>query len=175
MVRIVLFKTSHFKIVLFKFPARNLFNSERVKIPKSTFDRIRRFVDEADDSPPNTDHEVYERTEVHDKRIAPVIEVEFKPIGREYCGTACGLAVPLCKGERRALEQKNSANLSVDVTGNPEAFLVAADEKCRKRLVDDAGIEALKLCGDGRRFLGRREDGLFVRLRRGRTFRHRQP
>jgi hypothetical protein len=46
------------------------------------------------------------------------------------------------------LEQENSAGLPLDVAGEPKAVLVAADEKCRNRLIDDAGIERLKRRGD---------------------------
>src|ERR1700737_632308 len=62
-------------------------------------------------------------------------------------------------GPRRAqcgcLQQENSADLPLGVTSGPEAFLVAADEECRDRLIDDAGIEWLKLRGDGRKLVAR--------------------
>ena len=67
---------------------------------------------------------------------------------------AVGPTLPSCKRHGGVLEQENSANPPVDVTGNPKTFLVAADEKCRNRLVDDAGIERPKLCGDGRGLIG---------------------
>ena len=44
--------------------------------------------------------------------------------------------------------RKISADLAVDVSGDPEPFNVAADIKCRDLGVDDAGIEPPKLCGD---------------------------
>jgi hypothetical protein len=46
-----------------------------------------------------------------------------------------------CKGQGGVLKQENSANLSIDVAGDPKAFLVAADEKRRDRFIDDAGSE----------------------------------
>ena len=64
-----------------------------------------------------------------------------------------------CKRQCGALEQENSADLPVDVAGDPKAFLVAADEERRDRLADDAGIERLKLRGDGRGLIGRRVAG----------------
>jgi len=75
-------------------------------------------------------------------------------------GTRCASsrpAIPSCKRHSGVLEQENPADLSLDVTGDPEAFLVAADEECRDRLVDDARIQRLKLCGDGCKPI-RRED-----------------
>jgi hypothetical protein len=52
------------------------------------------------------------------------------------------------------LQQENSADPSLAVTGDPKTFLVAADEKCRDRLIDDAGIERLKLSDEGRQDAG---------------------
>jgi hypothetical protein len=94
--------------------------------------------------PPKTHRKAHHRRKVLDKSIAFVFEVEFEPPGRKYGCTPRRLAISSCKRQCGGLEQKNSADLAVDVTGDSKAFLVAADEKCRDRPVDDAGIERLK-------------------------------
>jgi len=60
----------------------------------------------------------------------------------------------LAKRQGGVLQQENSADPSLAVTGDPKTFLVAADEKCRDRLIDDAGIERLKLSDEGRQDAG---------------------
>ena len=92
-----------------------------------------------------------------DQRIAPVFEVEFEPLGRIYGRAPRSPAIPSRERQCGVFEQENSADLPVDVAGNPEAFHVAADEKCRDRLVDDAGIERPKLRGDGCGRIGRQD------------------
>ena len=103
--------------------------------------------------------QAHQGSEVRGKRIAAVLQVEFEPLGGKY-GCACGRpALPSCKRHGGVLEQEDSANPPVDVTGNPKTFLVAADEKRRNRLIDDAGIKRPKLRGDGRGDIGREQPG----------------
>src|ERR1700737_1080451 len=133
------------------------FNSEYLKIFQPAFDRYRHFADEAGHSLPMAHRKAHQRAKVPNKRIAFVFQVEFEPLGRKYGCTSRWPAIPFCKRQCGVLEQENSADLPVDVTGNPETFLVTADEKCRDRPVDDAGIERLKLRGDGCGLIGRQD------------------
>src|SRR5216684_9130071 len=105
-----------------------------------------------------------QRSKVRDKRIAFVFEVEFEPLGRKDGCTSRRPAVSPGKRQCGVLQQENSTNLPLGVTGDPEAFLVAANEECRDRLIDDAGIEWRKLRGDGRGFAGRQDAGAFTVL-----------
>src|SRR4029077_13354302 len=91
------------------------------------------FADQGGDSLPQT----HQWSELPDKRIAAVLQVEFEPLGRKYGRTCRRPARPSCKRHGGVLEQEDSANPPVDVRGNPKAFLVAADEKCRNCLIDD--------------------------------------
>jgi len=106
------------------------------------------FADEGGSLPPMGRRQTHQRSEVRDKRIAVVFEVKFEPLGRKYCCASRRPPVLSCKRQCGALKQKNSADLPVGVAGNPEAFLVAADEKCGDRLVDDRRIERPKLRGN---------------------------
>src|SRR5450631_1657070 len=99
-----------------------------------------------------------QRSKLRGKRIAFVFQVEFEPLVRKDCCASRRPAIPPGKRQGGVLQQENSADPPLGVTGDPKAFLVAADEKCRDRLIEDAGIERLKLRDDGRRF-GRRGCG----------------
>jgi len=101
------------------------------------------FADQGGDSLPQT----HQWPELPDQRIAAVFQVEFEPLGGKYSCACCRPALPSCKRHGRVLEQEDSANPPVDVTGDPKTFLVTADEKCRNRLIDDAGIKRPKLRG----------------------------
>src|SRR6476646_12152427 len=103
--------------------------------------------------------QTHQRSEVRDKRIAVVFEVKFEPLGRKYCCASRRSAILSCKRQCGALKQKNSADPPLDVTGNPEAVLVTADEKCGDRLVNDLRFERPKLCGNGWRGLDRQDPG----------------
>src|SRR5712664_1991602 len=105
-----------------------------VKILQPAFDRFRHFADEGGHSLPMAHCKMDQRPKVRDKRIALVLQVEFESLGRKDGCASCRLAIPSCKRQCGVLDQENSADLSLDVTGNPEAFLVAADEKRRDRV-----------------------------------------
>jgi hypothetical protein len=90
----------------------------------------------------------------YDERIASVFQIEFEPLGRKDGCPSRRLAIPPGKPTRRSSSAGNSADPSLAVTGDPKTFLVAADEKCRDRLIDDAGIERLKLSDEGRQDAG---------------------
>ncbi|MDR3490122.1 MAG: hypothetical protein P4M05_35240 [Bradyrhizobium sp.] len=98
---------------------------------------------------------VLQPTKPRDERVALVIQVEFDPLGWKYCRTACRPAILSRKRNCGVLEQENSADSSLGIAGNPEVIHVAADEKYRDRLVDDAGIERPKWCGEGCGPIGR--------------------
>ena len=89
-----------------------------------------------------------QRSELRGQRIALIFKIEFDRLGRIYGCAPRRPGIPFCKRQGRGLKQENSANLSVDVTGHPKAFYIAADEKRRDRLADNAGVERLKLRGD---------------------------
>src|ERR1700731_340259 len=131
-----------------RFKRREI-DSKGVKIAQPAFDRLPHSGDEGGYSPPRTLRKPQHGYEVHGKRITLVFQVEFDPTVRIDRCASSRPAIPSCKRHRGVLEQENSADLSLDVTGDPEAFLVAADEKCRDRVIDDTGIERLKLSGDG--------------------------
>src|SRR5258707_15865804 len=128
-------------------PRRRL-DSKDVKTFEPASYRLGHFADEGGISPPMGRRQTHQRSEARDNRIAVVFEVKFEPLGRKYCCASRRSAILSCKRQRGALKQKNSADPSFDVTGNPEAFLVTADEKCGDRLVDDPSIERPKLRGD---------------------------
>jgi hypothetical protein len=125
------------------------FNSRDVKIFEPASYRLGHFADEGGGSPSMGRRQTQQRPEVRDKRIAVVFEVKFEPLGRKYCCASSRSAILSCKRQGGVLKQKNSADSPFDVTGDPEAFLVTADEKCGDRLVDDPPIERPKLCGNG--------------------------
>ncbi len=110
--------------------------------------------------------QAHQRSEVCDKRIAIIFEVKFEPLGRKYCCASCRSAILSRKRQCGALKQENSTDPPVDVTGNPETFLIAADEKCGDRLVDDPRIETPKLCGNRAGLLDRQNSGAFPLARR---------
>src|SRR5258708_13170315 len=93
---------------------------------------------------------------MQDERIAVVFEIEFEPLRKENCGASGRPAVLSCKRACGVLEQEDTADLPLGITGNPKTFLVAADEKRGDRLVDDPGIERPKFRGDLCRLVGRR-------------------
>ena len=55
--------------------------------------------------------------EVHDKRIALIFQIELEPLGRKYRRTSRRPGIPSGKRQRRAFEQENSTDLSLDVAG----------------------------------------------------------
>jgi len=110
-------------------------------------------------SPPGVGRKAQQSAERRDQRIAPVFQIEFESLGWKYCRASPGAGMPPCKRQRGAFEQENSAALALDVAGEPEAVSVAADEKCRDRLVDDSGIERLKRRGDLRGFAAGQDAG----------------
>src|ERR1700687_1337432 len=136
-------------------------NSKDVRIFQPASDRFRHFADEGGHSPPMAPRQAHQRSKGGDKGIAPVFQVEFDRPGRKYRCTSCRLTILSCKRHSRVLKQEDSSDLPIYVAGNPEAFLVAADEKCRDLVADDAGIERLKLRGDGWRVLDRQGSGAF--------------
>src|SRR5258706_6444105 len=125
-----------------------------MKMFQPVFDRLRYSGNEGDHSPPTRFCGLHQPSQLHGKRIAFVFQVEFESLGRKDGCASRRPAIPSCKRQGGVLEQENSADLPLDVTGDPKTFLVAADEKCRDRVVDDAGIERLKLCDDGRTLVG---------------------
>jgi hypothetical protein len=129
------------------------------KIFEPTSYRLGHFADDGGSSPPMGRRQTHQRPEVGDKRIAVVFEVKFEPLGRKYCCASRGSAILSCKRQCGVLKQENSADPPFDVTGNPEAFLVTADEKCGDRLIDDPRIERPKLCGNGWRGPDRQDPG----------------
>lgn len=141
--------------------SRRRLHSKDVKTFEPASHRLGHFADEGGSSLPMGRRQTHQRSEVRDNRIAVVFEVKFEPLGRKYCCASRRSAILSCKRQRGALKQKNSADPSFDVTGNPEAFLVTADEKCGDRLVDDPGIERPKLCGNRWRVLDRQGCGAF--------------
>jgi hypothetical protein len=88
--------------------------------------------------------DTFQPAELPGKWIALVAQVEFDPFRKEYGGASARAALPVCKSECRALEQKQPARLPFGVAGKPEPVLVAPDEKRRDGLVEDAGIKRLK-------------------------------
>src|SRR5450631_937188 len=115
--------------------------------------------------------QAHQQSNLHDQRIAAIVQVEFKTLGRINRGAPRRKAVLSCKRHRGAFEQENSADLTVGVAGHPKAFLVAADEKCRDGLTDDGGIERLKWRVDAARLIGWQyaETLAILRNRVGRT------
>jgi hypothetical protein len=95
-----------------------------------------------------------QRSKLRGKRIAFVFQVEFEPLGRKDGCASRRPAIPPGKRQSGVLQQENSADPPLGVTRDPKTFLVAADEKCRDRLIDDAGIERLKLSDEGRQDAG---------------------
>src|ERR1700739_1201616 len=122
-------------------------------------DRVRYLADQGNHSLPALHREADQWPKVHDQRIALVFQIEFEPLGWKYCGASQGPRMPSCKRQCRAFEQENPAELPLDVAGEPKAVLVAADKKCRDRLIDDAGIERLKRRDDGGGLVGRQDGG----------------
>ena len=68
--------------------------------------------------------------------------------------------MPSRERHRRAIEQENAADLSLDVAGQPKAVLVAADEERRDGLIEDIRIERLKRGGYGYGLIGRQAGAL---------------
>jgi hypothetical protein len=134
-------------------------NSKDVEIFDSAFDRFLHFSREDGDSPPTPPRKAPQRCNVCHKRIALVFQVEFEPFGWKYGCASRRAAIPSCKRQSGVLQQEYPAGPPLDVTGNPEAFLVAADEKCRDRLADEAGIKRreLRRCDCG--LVGRQNTG----------------
>src|SRR5664279_2721661 len=99
------------------------------------FDRFRHFANEGGRSLPCAPRKADRRCKLNDQRIAFVFQVEFEPLGQMYDCASRRPAIPSCKGQCGGLEQENSTNLPLDVTGNPNSFDVAADEKRRDRLI----------------------------------------
>src|SRR5450631_3448968 len=117
--------------------------------------------------------QAHQQSNLHDQRIAAIVQVEFKALGRINRNASRRQAALSRKRHSGAFEQKNSANLAADVASHPKAFLVAADEKRRDRLTDDTGIERLKWRVDAGRLVGRQYAGTLAILRNrvGRTSR----
>ena len=129
-------------------PSCGRLNSEDAKVLQPPFDRLCHFANEDGQLLPSAPRHAPPRSKSHDKRVASVFQVEFEPLGRKYGCTSCRLTVPSCEGRSGVLEQENAADLPIDVAGDPEPFLVAADEKRRDQLVDDARIKRPKLRSD---------------------------
>jgi hypothetical protein len=135
---------------------------------RSAFDRFRHFADQRGDGLPTSRRELDQQSKVPDKGIAAIFQVEFESFLWKYSGASRRLAVSSGKRQRRILKQKNPADLAFGITGNPKAFPVAADEKCRDGLVDDTGIERRKWRPDhGGLAAGRHAAALALMLDRG--------
>ena len=126
------------------FSRDGLVNSSHVKIPEAAFDRFHYLAGQGNRSPPGIHRKAYQGPKVSDQRITLIFQIEFEPLGRKYRCASRRPGIPSGKCQGRTFEQENSADLSLDVAGEPETFLVAADEECRNRRIDDAGIERLK-------------------------------
>jgi hypothetical protein len=113
------------------------------------------FADQGSHPPPQG----HQRSEPCEKRIAVVFKVQFEPLARKYGGTAVSPAMLPRKRKRGALEQEDATDPPIDVSGNPETSAVAADEKRRNRLIDDARIERPKLRDNGRGLICREDSG----------------
>jgi len=131
------------------------FNSEEARAFQPAFDSFHHLVDHGDHSLSKMHRRAPPRSKLHDKRIAPVFQVEFESLGRIYGCAPRRLAIAFRKRHRGVLEQENSADPSVDVAGDPKPFFVSADEKRRNSVAEDVGTEPLKRRGDDRRFAGR--------------------
>jgi hypothetical protein len=72
--------------------------------------------------------------ELRGKWIALVLQVEFDPFRGEYGCASPWAAFPLCKGQCRALKQKQPAGPSFGVACNPEAVVphAAVSGQCRR-------------------------------------------
>ena len=73
--------------------------------------------------------------------IAFIFEIEFEPLGRKYRRAACRPASRMRKGQRGVLQHEEAADAAPGFAGNPEPRAVAADEECRDRVTDDAGVQ----------------------------------
>ncbi len=108
---------------------------------------------------PDVGRKPHQMAQRRNQRTALVFQIEFESLGWKYGRASQRPGMPSRKRQCRALEQENSAGLALDVTRQPEAVAVAADEKRRDRRVDDAGIEWRKRCGDGRSAAGQDAGG----------------
>ena len=114
--------------------------STLTKIFQPALDRFRYYANQAGHSPSATYRKPHQRSEICDKRVAIVLQVEFERLGRkDHCAPRRPV-MPSRKRQRGPLEQENPANLTFGVTRHPKAMCVATDEKCRNRLADDVYI-----------------------------------
>jgi hypothetical protein len=95
--------------------------------------RARLSIDQGSHSLPGEHRKAFQRSKLRDQRIARVLEIKLEPLGRMYRRVSRRQAVPSCKGQGGVLEQEKTPGLPLRIPGNPEAFLVATDEKLRDR------------------------------------------
>jgi hypothetical protein len=84
-----------------------------VEILEPVVDGLGNFADSSGYSPASSYRKLHEPSELHDKRIAAVFDIEFESLGGEYRRAARRPALPLCESQCGALEQKNPAGPSL--------------------------------------------------------------
>ena len=77
------------------------------------------------------------------KWIAPIFDIEIKPLRKKNRGAPHGPSAVLGKSESRDFAPEETADAPVGLASNPKPITIATDKEKRNGLAQDSGVGAL--------------------------------